>query len=326
MKILVTGCAGFIGFHVVKHLLKKKIKVYGIDYLSNKKNSINKFRLNSLRKLKDKNFFYHDLDITNYKKLSKNFNLKKYECIIHLAAEAGVRKSHENPFLFFNTNLKGFMNIIHCSKNINVKHLIFASSSSVYGNNVKFPTKENFVKNEPSSFYGATKICNEVIAYSFSYNYNMPCTGLRFYTVYGPFGRPDMAIYKFTKNIINNKYFDLYNFGNDKRDFTYIEDVINSIDKLINKIPKKEVPFRVINIGSSKTTSVKNLIVKLEQKVKNNAKYKYKNKHLGDVDVTHSNTEKLKKLIKYSPKTGISEGIDKFIKWYKQFNIKNNYE
>ena len=213
MKILVTGCAGFIGYHLVKNLLKKKTnKVYGIDNLNTyydsnlKKDRLKKFKSN-------KNFIFYRLDITNKKKIDQNFSKEKYDIVFHLAAQAGVRNSFVQPNLYINTNINGFNNIIEAASKNKIKHFIFASSSSVYGNQKTYPLSENKKNLKPESFYAATKKITEEIAISFSKNFNLPCTGIRFFTVYGPFGRPDMSLFKFVSRIKNRKEIYLYNNG-----------------------------------------------------------------------------------------------------------------
>jgi len=322
MKILITGCAGFIGFHLTKYILdseEKTIKVYGIDNLSNSQSiDLKKERLKLLQKY-SKNFFFDKIDITNKTKLLNSFLKNKYDYVAHLAAEAGVRNSVKNPDVFFDTNLKGFMNILESSKQIKIKHLLYASSSSVYGNNIKFPTKETKLNNKPTSFYAATKICNEVMAYSYSNINKLPSTGLRFFTVYGPYGRPDMAIYRFTRGIINKKYLHLYNSGKDQRDFTNIEDVKKVVLKLLKTPPKGKVPYKIYNLGSSKTTYVKDVVKTIENITNLKSKIIHKPKPKGDVLKTHSDCSLLKKKIAYKPEIMIEEGIENFIKWYKDF-------
>ena len=236
MKILVTGCAGFIGFHLSKHLLEENNNVIGVDNINNYYDpNLKEKRLNILKK--NKKFKFCKLDICNEDKIIKVFK-KRIDCVINLAAQAGVRYSLENPDAYFQSNLKGFYNILINSKRFKIKHLIFASTSSVYGNQKLIPIDENSDITNPIQFYAATKTSNELMASSFSQLYQMKISALRFFTVYGPWGRPDMALFKFTNNILRKKQIDIYNFGKHKRDFTYIDDCVNAI-KLIIHAKKK---------------------------------------------------------------------------------------
>ena len=233
-NILITGCAGFIGFHLSNTLIKSnKYNVYGIDNLNNYySKKLKNHRLNILKK--NKNFFkFSKADISNKTKLSSIFKKHKFHIVINLAAQAGVRYSIENPETYYKSNINGFFNILNCSLEQKVSHLLFASTSSVYGNTNKFPITENFTTDKPLSFYAATKKCNEVMAYSYSNIYKMPITAMRFFTVYGPLGRPDMSLFKFTKLIKENKKIDLFNNGNHVRDFTYVDDIVDGIYSLI---------------------------------------------------------------------------------------------
>ena len=242
MNILITGCCGFIGYHLSQKM-GTNYKVLGIDNISTYYDTNYKYK--RLKKLKsNKNFKFFKIDITD-KKLEKFFAKFNFDLIINLAAQPGVRLSISNPSIYFQNNINGFFNLIECVKKYRVKHFIFASSSSVYGNQKKYPVVEEADISKPLSFYGATKVCNEAMAYSYSNMYKIPTTCLRFFTVYGPENRPDMAMYKFTKNIISNKQIELFNKGNFLRDFTYISDIINSISKLITKPPKKIIPYNV---------------------------------------------------------------------------------
>ena len=257
MKILVTGCAGFIGFNLVEKLCRnKEFKVFGIDNINSYYDvDLKKNRLLILKK--KKNFKFFKLDITNNNKIQLNFDKYKYDIVFHLAAQAGVRFSITNPEEYISSNLVGFFNIINSSTKNNVKHFIFASSSSVYGDNISYPLKEEDVTDSPLSLYAATKKSNELVAHSYSNIHKLSCTGLRFFTVYGPFGRPDMALFKFTKKTIENKKIDLYNKGNHTRDFTYIDDVVSSLIKLIKKPSTKKIPYQVFNISNNNPIKLK---------------------------------------------------------------------
>ncbi len=317
MKVLITGCAGFIGYHLATSLLnKKKIQVYGLDNL----NKINDYKLkfSRLKNLKKyKNFNFYKLDITNKKEIFKNFKKNKYEIVVHLAANAGVRKSLKDPEIYLKNNITGFFNIIEASRFFKIKNFLYASTSSVYGENTKLPSKESDNTDKPKSFYAATKKCNEVIAHSYSSIYQLPTVGLRFFTVYGPYGRPDMAIYKFAKSAIKNKKIELFNNGNHSRDFTYVDDIVIAITKIILRKPDTKNFYKIFNICKNDNIKLKYVLKILEKKL--NTKFSTVNLPLqkGDVKNTHGDNNHLKKYINYSPKIKINEGISKFIEWFK---------
>lgn len=324
MRILVTGCAGFIGFHLCLSLLKnRKYQVCGIDNLNRYYDiGLKKNRLKILKKNKKK-FIFHKLDITDYNKL-KNFFLKyKFDCVINLAAQAGVRYSIKNPSNYFNNNVIGFYNILEISRIFKIKHLIFASTSSVYGASNKFPLKEEGDTDKPISFYAATKKTNEVLAYSYSSIYKLPCTGLRFFTVYGPYGRPDMSLFLFTKAIFESKVVKLFNKGDHVRDFTYIDDVVNSITKIVSKPSAGKIPFSVYNIATSSPKKLKVFLKSIENMIGKKAKIKYLNMQQGDIYKTHGDNKKIAKKINFKPKIKLADGIKKFIQWYKEYYGKS---
>ena len=318
MKILVTGCAGFIGYHLtVKLSLNKKFKIYGIDNLNkNYDFNLKKNRLSRLKKLN--NFKFFKIDISNQNKLLDNFKKYKYEIVINLAAQAGVRDSISKPNQYFKNNISGFYNVLFCSSYIKIKHLIYASSSSVYGNG-KTPSKENQNTDKPQSFYAASKKTNELLAYSFSNIYKLPSTGLRFFTVYGPLGRPDMALFLFTEAILENKKINIYNKGNHSRDFTFIDDVINVILKILTKPPKNKVPHEVYNIGSNNPVNLHEFITLIEKHTQKKSKKVYDKFQIGDVKNTHADITLLLKKIKVYKKTPLSKGIKEFVNWYLNF-------
>ncbi len=320
MKILVTGCAGFIGFHLSKHLLEENNNVIGVDNINNYYDpNLKEKRLNILKK--NKKFKFYKLDICNEDKIIKVFK-KRIDCVINLAAQAGVRYSLENPDAYFQSNLKGFYNILINSKRFKIKHLIFASTSSVYGNQKLIPIDENSDITNPIQFYAATKTSNELMASSFSQLYQMKISALRFFTVYGPWGRPDMALFKFTNNILRKKQIDIYNFGKHKRDFTYIDDCVNAI-KLIIHAKKKRKKFEVFNIANGKSEKLEKYIKIIEKELKLKAKKKYLPLQKGDIQTTSANINKIKKFVKYKPSVNIETGIKKFIEWYKFYYYKN---
>ncbi len=318
MKILITGCAGFIGFHLIKKILQdSNHMVFGIDNLNDYYDvQLKKDRLNLIKRI-SKKFKFFKIDISNKKKIHSNFLNNKYDIVINLAAQAGVRYSIDNPSIYLDSNINGFFNILEASQKNKIKHLIYASTSSVYGDNNLFPLKEDFNTDKPLSFYAATKKCNEIMAYSFSNIYKLPSTGLRFFTVYGPYGRPDMSLYKFTKNIKTNKNVYLYNKGNHLRDFTYIDDLTDYIFKLINKIPKKRVPYEIYNIGSGKPKHLKYFLNVIEKTLQKKAKVKYLGMQKGDVHKTHADVFKINNKVGKIKTTNFDSGIKKFIEWFK---------
>ena len=322
MSILVTGCAGFIGFHFCSLFLIKNKKsnklIYGIDNLNTYYDvKLKKTRLSILKK--NKKFIFKKLDITDRNKLDYFIKKNSIKVIIHLAAQAGVRYSIKNPKAYLDSNLIGFFNILESSRKNKIKHLIFASTSSVYGYSNTFPLIENQNTDKPMSFYAATKKSNEVMAYSYSNLYKLPCTGLRFFTVYGPYGRPDMALFKFTKSIINKKNVELFNKGKHVRDFTYIDDVTESIFKLLTKPSKHNIPYNIFNIGNSKPEKLLYFLKEIENNLKIKSKTINKKLQKGDVYKTHANIDKLVKKIKYKPKIELKLGIKQYIEWYKNY-------
>ena len=325
MKILITGGAGYIGMHSSLKFLNSKFSVLGIDNLNNYYDRNLKLkRLNLLKE--NKKFKFRKVDISNYNSLKKIFDEFRPDFVLHLAAQAGVRHSIKKPWDYTKSNLVGFANILECSKNSNIRHLVFASSSSIYGDSKKFPLSEEQNLNFPISYYAATKLSNELMAHSYSYIHQLPSTGLRFFTVYGPWGRPDMALFLFTEAIKKNKKLKLFNNGHMVRDFTYVDDIVDTIFKLTNKIPKKIIlktktipPFQILNIGSNNPINIKKYIKFIEQFLKKKAKIKNYPMQKGDVKYTHANLNKLKKVIKTKlKKTKLEKGIFNFIKWHTQ--------
>jgi len=313
--ILVTGCAGFIGFHLSQRLLKKNLKIIGIDSIDDYYSKNLKFkRLNLLKK--SKKFIFKKIDLKNFNQTYQFVKKKKIDFIIHLAAQPGVRVSLKKPFVTLNQNLISFINILEIARLKKVKKIIYASSSSVYGDSKIYPFKEDDHENVPTSVYGATKLSNEIIARSYSRNFKMKCVGVRFFTVYGPYGRPDMAYYSFLENLRNNQKINVFNKGRMKRDFTYIDDVINGIIAIYKK--KMKEYHTVLNIGKGKPDHLMDLVKLIEKNYGKKFKINYSNNiPQGDIKRTFSNTKKAKKLINWHPKTNLHEGIKKFIEWYK---------
>ncbi len=320
MNILVTGAAGFIGYHIISDLIKnKKNNIYGIDNLLVDENS--SYKKKRLQELKNnKNFFFHKIDIRSFNKLEKLFQNNSINYIINLAAVAGVRKSLNDPELYFDINVQGYMNILLLSKKYSIKHLVHASSSSVYGNCKKFPQKEEYSNDKQTSFYGTSKKINENMSSIFSENYNIKITCLRFFTVYGPYSRKDMAIYKFVNSAINNKKILLYNNGNHYRDFTFVSDIVDLTIKVLFSNNKNKTNFNVFNIGSGKSIKLQYLLNIIEKKL--NKKIKINNIKLqqGDAIKTHSSIVKIKNYLKIkTTSTSVEKGIEKYIDWYKGF-------
>ena len=317
MNILVTGCAGFIGFHLCKSLLKNH-NVVGIDNLNNYYDvGLKKDRLKILKS--EKKFKFFKIDIANNTLLEQKIKNKKIKYIVNLAAQAGVRYSLQNPREYMRTNLIGFFNILELAKKLKVKHLISASTSSVYGDSKKIPMSEEDSTDRPIQFYAATKKSNEVMGRSYSYLYKIPITMTRFFTVYGPWGRPDMALFKFTNLILENKVLPVFNNGNHSRSFSYIGDVIFSINCLINKPPKEHTPFRILNIGNNKKQKLLKYISIIEKNLKKKAKKKYLKLQLGDIKDTQADIRKLKRLVPNYKNTKIEKGIKLFVDWYKSY-------
>ena len=322
---LVTGCAGFIGMHLTLSLLKKNKSVIGIDNLNNYYDvNLKKKRLLHLKKFKKFNF--KKVDIKNLNSLKKIVKDYKIDYIINLAAQAGVRYSISNPETYFENNIRGFFNILEIAKNKRVKHLVYASSSSVYGASQKKIFKESDNVDQPISFYASSKRSNELMAHSYSYIYNIPVTGIRYFSVYGPWGRPDMSLFIFTKKILSGESIDVFNKGKMKRDFTFIDDAVDATYKIIHKIPKIRRPnkickFKIFNVGGGNTISLINYIKLIEINLGIKAKKNLKGMQLGDVKATLSNNNNLKSSVKFNPKTNIKVGIRKFIDWYKRFYL-----
>jgi UDP-glucuronate 4-epimerase len=331
MKILITGSSGFIGFHLAKLLLEKKHKVQGYDSMNNYYDvKLKKARLNLLKKYR--NFSFTKGALENEKVLKKTFKKFKPKIVIHLAAQAGVRYSIDKPRIYLKSNVTGSFNIIEASHNVNVKHLIMASSSSVYGANKNIPFKETDKTETQLSIYASTKKANESMAHSYSNIWQIPITMLRFFTVYGPWGRPDMALFKFTRGILNNKKIDIYNNGKMFRDFTYIDDIVKGIELLINKVPNNKklnkyrndslspvAPFRILNIGNTKKIFLLDFIKQIEKELGKKAIRNYMPLQKGDVKQTLSNTNLLREITGYRAKTNYKLGIKNFLNWYKSY-------
>ena len=319
MKILITGSAGFIGFHIAKKLSINH-DVTGVDNLNSYYDKNLKIDRNNILK---KYITFKKVDLTNIESIRRLFKKNKFDIILHFAAQAGVRYSFENPESYIKNNIIGTYNLLEVVKDFKIKHLLLASTSSVYGSSkLRKSFKESDNTSTPVSLYASSKKSCEIIAFNYSLNFNIPISTLRLFTVYGPWGRPDMAIFKFTKSIIENTPIDIYNNGNLYRDFTYIEDLVSCVTKII-KIPpllkKGTAPHRTINVGNQKPVNLLNFISILEEVIGKKAIRNYLPMQDGDVLYTHANTSFLKKIINFSPNTKIEKGIVNFYEWYRSY-------
>jgi UDP-glucuronate 4-epimerase len=345
MKILVTGAAGFIGFHLIKALLERGDEVVGIDNINDyydinlkyarlAESGISKKSIAEnvpLQSIKYPAYTFIKLDITDRSKLESLFLTRKFEAVVNLAAQAGVRYSIENPHAYIQANIVGFMNILECCRHHRVKHLVYASSSSVYGNNVKMPLSTADSVDHPISLYAATKKSNELMAHTYSHLFGIPTTGLRFFTVYGPYGRPDMALFLFTKAIFAGKPIQVFNHGEMKRDFTYVDDIVKGIVKAIDHAPvassnnsgdpsvSKTAPYKIYNIGNSSPVRLMDFIEAIETKLGIIAKKELLPMQAGDVPMTWADTSDLERDLGYRPNTPIREGVARFIEWYRGY-------
>ncbi|MBA6290216.1 NAD-dependent epimerase [Colwellia sp. MB3u-4] len=323
MKILVTGAAGFIGFHVVNKLCQQGISVVGIDNINDYYDV--KLKYARLKELdKNSNFHFIKLDIADRDGVASLFKEGKFNRVIHLAAQAGVRYSIDNPMAYADANLVGHLTILEGCRRTNVEHLIYASSSSVYGLNNKVPYSTKNSVDTPISLYAATKKSNELMAHSYSHLYKIPTTGLRFFTVYGPWGRPDMALFKFTKAIINNEAIDLYNNGNMWRDFTYVDDIVEGIFRIQDVIPKSEkAPYKIYNIGNGQPVNLLSFVESLESTLGVKAHKNMLPIQPGDVYQTYAEVDELFQITGFKPQVTVTVGVERFVKWYKAFYAKN---
>ena len=337
MKILVTGAAGFIGFHTCIKLVNQGHEVYGIDNINDYydpklkfdrlnelgfnqaesklfKNEIQSAKFNSLR--------FSRIDLVDHESIDNLFKQEQFEVVCNLAAQAGVRYSIENPKVYINSNISGFLNILEGCRNHKVKHLAYASSSSVYGENKKVPFETTDNVDHPISLYAATKKSNELMAHSYGHLYGFKTTGLRFFTVYGPWGRPDMAYYLFTEAISNNQPIKVFNNGQMERDFTYIDDIVNGVTKIIEKNIDSREHYKIYNIGNNKTESLQDFITTIEEAIGKKAIKEMYPIQAGDVPKTFADVDDLIKDYKYSPSTDIKSGIQSFMKWFINYKKK----
>ena len=326
MKYLVTGSAGFIGFHLSKLLLKEGHEVVGVDNL----NSYYPVSLKSARNavlLENKNYSFHHKDISDREFILKLFGEEKFDIVINLAAQAGVRYSLENPSAYIGSNIDGFLSILEGCRNNPVKHLVYASSSSVYGANKKTPFSENDYVDNPVSLYAATKKSNELMAHCYSHLFDIPASGLRFFTVYGEYGRPDMAYFKFTDKIVQGQEIEVYNNGDMLRDFTFVDDIVSGIISVASHIPQTGYSAEsgakhiVYNIGNNNPVKLEYFIEVLEKNLGEKAVKKYMPMQPGDVYATYADISLLNSKTGWKPKTSIEEGLSRFVEWYRNFYL-----
>ena len=331
-SVLVTGAAGFIGFHLSRRLLESGRQVTGLDNLNDYYDvGLKKARLEILRS--HRGFSFVQVDLKQKKEVDAVFDKDRFDAVVNLAAQAGVRYSLTNPYAYLDSNLTGFLNLLEACRRVKPSHFIYASSSSVYGANRKMPFSVHDNVDHPLALYAATKKSNELMAHAYSHLYNLPTTGLRFFTVYGPWGRPDMALFLFTKAILESKPIDVYNFGKMKRDFTYIDDIVESLVRLIPNIPSPNrnwsglnpdpatslSPYRLFNIGNNNPVELMYFIDVIEAKLGMKAIRNLVPMQEGDVEETFADTQDLEKEINFKPATPIDQGIERFVTWYREY-------
>ncbi len=336
--ILVTGSAGFIGFHLSKRLLNEGFEVVGIDSINDYYEVSLKESRNEILKEERGYSFYHQ-DLKDYDALKDVFKKHKVERVINLAAQAGVRYSLTHPHAYIDSNITSFLNILEACRHNDVGHLIYASSSSVYGANTKMPFSVGQTVDHPISLYAATKKSNELMAHTYASSFGLPVTGLRFFTVYGPWGRPDMALFLFTKAILDGKPIDVFNHGKMKRDFTYVDDIVEGIYQLIDYVPKGNnewnsenpdpassfAPYHLFNIGNNQPVELMDFISAIENELGIKAKINFQPMQTGDVPNTFADVSLLKEAVGYQPSTNVKDGVRAFVNWYKNYNnIKSN--
>lgn len=345
MKVLVTGVAGFIGFHLSKLLLENNYQVVGIDSINDyydinlkfdrlKHLGINKSDISYNRCIEGNlNFTFYQVQLEDRENILNLFSENKFDYVVNLGAQAGVRYSLENPFTYIDSNISGFINILEGCRHNKVKHLVYASSSSVYGLNEKMPFSVDDNVDHPISLYAASKKANELMAHTYSYLYQLPTTGLRFFTVYGPWGRPDMALFIFTKKILAGEPIEVYNNGNMQRDFTYVDDIVESIKRLIPNIPEGDptfsgknpnpsrsiAPYRVFNIGNNSPVKLMDFVHAIEEETGKKAIIDFQPLQPGDVPATYADVSSLYETINFKPQTSIQQGISNFVNWYKEY-------
>jgi len=337
MKICVTGVAGFIGYFTAKRLLERGDTVMGIDIVNDYYDvKIKEKRLELLEALAQKSkgdFLFLRINLADQKDVNAGFEKYRPERVVNLAAQAGVRYSLENPHAYVESNLIAFTNILEASRHFDVGHLVYASTSSVYGSHTKMPFSEHESVDHPLQFYAATKKANELMAHSYSHLFRLPTTGLRFFTVYGPWGRPDMALFLFTKNIIEGKPINIFNYGNHTRDFTYVDDIVEGVIRVMDSPAKPDpnwdpmkpdpqssnAPYRVFNIGNNDPTTLMEYVAAIEKALGKKAQKKMLPLQKGDVPSTYADVSELVKAVDYKPSTQVQTGVNKFVEWYRNY-------
>jgi len=330
--VLITGVAGFIGFHLAKRLLGSGCHVAGVDNLNHYYDvGLKKDRLEILAS--NENFEFHKIDLSDKNGLEKIFGNTSFDVVVNLAAQAGVRYSLTNPGAYVDSNIVGFVNILECCRHNSVKHLVFASSSSVYGANTKMPFSVHDNVDHPVSLYAASKKSNELMAHAYSHLFQLPCTGLRFFTVYGPWGRPDMALFLFTKAILAGEPIKIFNHGKMQRDFTYIDDIVEGVTRVMNRLPEPNqewsgdapdpgssyAPYKLYNIGNNNPVELMEFIAAIEKALGKKGKKEFLDLQPGDVPATYANIDDLIKDVDFKPATTIETGIERFISWYEDY-------
>jgi UDP-glucuronate 4-epimerase len=331
-NVLVTGAAGFIGFHLARRLLKDGYQVAGIDNINPYYDiALKEARLEALKS--ESNFTFIKMDLADRKPLERLFASQKFEVVVNMAAQAGVRYSIENPFAYVDSNLVGFVNLLECCRHNNVKHFVFASSSSVYGANTTMPFSVHHNVDHPVSLYAATKKANELMAHTYSHLYRLPSTGLRFFTVYGPWGRPDMALFLFTRAILEDQPLKVFNHGKMQRDFTYIDDIIEGVVRVLGRLPQpnplwsgaapdpgtSSAPYKIYNIGNNNPVELIKFIEVIEAALGKKAQKKFMDLQPGDVVATYADVDDLMQDVGFKPATPIEVGVERFVRWYKDF-------
>lgn len=332
MKILVTGAAGFIGFHLSQYLLKRGDQVVGLDNLNDYYDvTLKQARLDQL--MSHEAFSFVKMELADKDLIATVFAENKFDKVVHLGAQAGVRYSLINPHAYIESNISGFMNILEGCRHNAVQHLVFASSSSVYGSNTTMPFSVQHNVDHPVSLYAASKKANELMAHTYAHLYNLPCTGLRFFTVYGPWGRPDMAMFLFTKAIVEGKPIDVFNHGKMRRDFTYIDDIVEGVVRTLDKTAEPDAewssdkpdpgssaaPYRIYNIGNNSPVELMRLIEVIEESLGKKAEKNFMPIQPGDVPATWADVDGLIQDVGFKPSTSIEEGVGKFIEWYRGY-------
>jgi UDP-glucuronate 4-epimerase len=331
-KVLVTGAAGFIGFHLTRRLLKDGYRVVGVDNLNPYYEvALKEARLEALKD--ESNFIFVKMDLTDRKQLGRLFARQAFDVVVNMAAQAGVRYSIENPYAYVDSNLVGFINLLECCRQHSVKHFVFASSSSVYGANTTMPFSVHQNVDHPVSLYAATKKANELMAHTYSHLYRLPGTGLRFFTVYGPWGRPDMALFLFTRAILEDQPIKVYNHGKMQRDFTYIDDIIEGVVRVMGKLPEananwngaapdpgtSSAPYKIYNIGNNHPVELIKFIEVIEAALGKRAQKEFMDLQPGDVVATYADVDDLMQDVGFKPATPIEVGVERFVEWFKDF-------